>query len=91
MHEVTIKEGDIVSHYKRKRLTERDLKLSPNKYLYKIIGLAYNCTTEKETMVVYRALYNPYMLCVRTIGDFCSIIPEEGRYRFEKWDGEVAE
>ena len=91
MHEVTIKEGDIVSHYKRNHLTDRDLKLSPNKYLYKIVGLAYNCTTEKETMVVYRALYSPYMLCVRTIGDFCSIIPEEGRYRFEKWDGEVAE
>lgn len=91
METVTIKEGDIVSHYKRKRLTERDLKLSPNKYLYKIIGLAYNCTTEKETMVVYQALYKPYMLCVRTIGDFCSIIPEEGRYRFEKWDGKVAE
>lgn len=91
METVTIKEGDIVSHYKRDKLKELDLKYSPNKYLYKIIGLAYNCTTEKETMVVYRALYKPYMLCVRTIGDFCSIIPEEGRYRFEKWDGEVAE
>ena len=91
MHEVTIKEGDIVSHYKRMKLSEQDLYYHPNKYLYKIVGLAYNCTTEAETMVVYQALYKPYMLCVRTIGDFCSIIPEEGRYRFEKWDGEVAE
>lgn len=91
MHEVTIKEGDVVVHYKRYHLFASDLHYEPNKYLYKIIGLAYNCTTEAETMVVYRALYKPYMLCVRTIGDFCSIIPEEGRYRFEKWDGEVVE
>ena len=58
MHEVTIKEGDIVSHYKRNHLTDRDLKLSPNKYLYKIVGLAYNCTTEKETLQLYNRKRN---------------------------------
>lgn len=91
MGEVTLKEGDIVAHYKRHTLTDWDLKFSRYKYLYKIIGLAYNCTTEGETMVVYQALYKPYMLCVRTVGDFCSILPQVGRYRFEKWDGEAAE
>lgn len=91
MGEVTLKEGDVVVHYKRYHLFASDLHYEPNKYLYKIIGLAYNCTTETETMVVYQALYKPYILCVRTVGDFCSILPEEGRHRFEKWDGEVAE
>jgi hypothetical protein len=91
MGEVTLKEGDVVVHYKRYHLFASDLHYEPNKYLYKIIGLAYNCTTEAETMVVYQALYKPYILCVRTVGDFCSILPEEGRHRFEKWNGEVAE
>lgn len=77
--------------------TTRDMGCTVGSYnpsrtsLYKIIGLAYNCTKELETMVVYQALYKPYMLCVRTVGDFCSILPQVGRYRFEKWDGEVAE
>ena len=91
MGEVTLKEGDIVANYKRYGLYGRELQSEPNKYLYKIIGLAYNCTKELETMVVYQALYKPYMLCVRTVGDFCSILPQVGRYRFEKWNGEVAE
>ena len=89
---VTIKEGDIVVSYKRFGALPSDLKRCPNMYLYKIIGIAPNCSLDSEdtTMVIYQSLYhkNP-QLFVRDIGDFFAFIFDAGRYRFEKWEGEV--
>lgn len=48
--------GNIVSHFKRKELTEEELKENPNKYLYKLIGIG-NHTETNEQMVIYKACY----------------------------------
>lgn len=48
--------GNIVSHFKRKELTEEELKENPNKYLYKLIGIG-NHTETNEQMVIYEACY----------------------------------
>ena len=86
---LTINKGDVVVHYKRYRSLPKELSRTPDLYLYRIAGLVPNATTG-ETMVLYTSLYDE-RVWTRTVADFLSFVPEAGRYRFEKWDGAVAE
>lgn len=49
--------GDIVQHFKRRMLTEEQLKENPTAHLYEIIGYAEHTETH-ESFVVYRSLYS---------------------------------
>ena len=88
-YEREFKCGDIVKHFKRETLKETD---DPMSYLYQIIGVATDATTEEEgyqPMVVYKALYGGKYLFVRTIQDFFSKVDKDKypnikqEYRFE--------
>lgn len=46
--------GDIVKHFKYETLTDEEKK--QNKYLYRILEIAYHTETE-EKLVIYQALY----------------------------------
>lgn len=59
MREKEIREGDIVRHFKREWVTD-----GSTQYLYKVLAFAQHTETE-EQMVVYRALYPPFKVCVR--------------------------
>ena len=50
------RKGDIVQHFKRTMLTEKELKDNPTAYLYEIIGYGTHTET-KDEYVVYKALY----------------------------------
>lgn len=85
----TIKPGDIFKHFKRE-LQKGDTA----QYLYEILHFAHHSETD-ETMVIYRALYNPYKICARPYDMFMSEVDHEKypqikqKYRFEKvMDGE---
>lgn len=83
--ERTIKPGDIVKHFKR------EIESDNNKYLYEIICLAHHSETD-ETLVVYKALYEPYKICARPYDMFMSEVDHQKypdikqKYRFEKID-----
>lgn len=82
--ERTIKPGDIVKHFKREMQTGDNAN-----YLYEILCFAHHSETD-ETMVVYKALYEPYKICARPYEMFMSEVdhkkyPEvKQKYRFEK-------
>ena len=88
-YEREFKCGDIVKHFKRETLKETD---DPMSYLYQIIGVAENVSTEDEIyhpMVIYKALYGGEYLFVRQIQDFFSFVDKEKypdikqEYKFE--------
>ena len=82
--ERTIKPGDIVKHFKREMQTGDNAN-----YLYEILNFAHHSETG-ETMVVYKALYEPYKICARPYDMFMSDVDHEKypdvkqKYRFEK-------
>ena len=68
--------GNIVSHFKRKELTEEELKENPNKYLYKLIGIG-NHTETNEQMVIYKACYGDKETYCRPADMFFSKVDRE--------------
>ena len=55
MMENIFKPGDVVQHFKREMLPDKDAHT--DKYLYEIIGVATHSET-REPMMVYKALYD---------------------------------
>ena len=79
--------GDIVQHFKREKMTEKQL------YLYEIIGTARH-TENKEELMIYKPLYptectNGVDFAVRPLEMFLSEVDREKypdvtqKYRFE--------
>ena len=81
------KPGDIVQHFKRETLSQKDKE--KNIYLYKIVGLAKHTET-KEMVVVYQSLYGDFGMYVRPYDMFIGKVDKEKYpdirqvYRFEK-------
>lgn len=81
------KDGDIVQHFKREMLSDEER--DTNKYLYEIIGVALHSET-RESMMVYRPLYDDGGMYVRPLEMFLSEVDHEKypevkqKYRFEK-------
>lgn len=50
------RKGDIVQHFKRTMLTEKELKDNPTAYLYEIIGYGKSTETHEE-YIIYKTLY----------------------------------
>ncbi len=79
--------GDIVQHFKRETLSQKDKE--KNIYLYKIVGLAKHTET-KEMVVVYQSLYGDFGMYVRPYDMFIGKVDKEKYpdiqqvYRFEK-------
>lgn len=80
--------GDIVQHFKRETITEKD---DPNKYLYVIRDIAKH-TENGEDLVIYQALYTPFETYARPIMMFLSEVDKEKypnikqKYRFTDWN-----
>ena len=83
--------GDIVQHFKRETLSQKDKE--KNIYLYKIVGLAKHTET-KEMVVVYQSLYGDFGMYVRPYDMFIGKVDKEKYpdiqqvYRFEKVEEE---
>ena len=81
------KPGDIVQHFKRELLTEEER--AGNMYLYEIVSVALHSET-RESMMVYRPLYDDGGMYVRPLDMFLSEVDREKypdvkqEYRFEK-------
>ena len=81
------KPGTIVRHFKR------EIDNEGKNYLYEIIGIGHHSETN-EDMMVYRALYEPYRMCVRPLPMFMSEVDREKypdirqKYRFEVYHGD---
>ena len=78
--------GDIVQHFKREKMTEKQLNEEPNLYLYEIIGIARN-TEDKEELMIYKPLYatectNGVDFAARPLEMFMSEVDHQ-KYRFE--------
>lgn len=85
------KAGDVVQHFKRETITDRD----STEYLYLIVGTAKHTETG-ETLVLYKPLYGPppclagVDVAARPIEMFMSEVDHEKypnikqKYRFEK-------
>ena len=93
MEDRIFKKGDIVSHFKREKMTTEQLKQDPNLYLYEIIGTSRH-TENKEDLMIYKPLYNTECVAgvdyaARPLSMFLSEVdhekyPEiEQKYRFE--------
>lgn len=80
----TFKCGDIVRHFKRELVDPNSTQ-----YLYKIVTFAHHSETE-EQLVVYEAMYPPFIVCARPYDMFISEVDHEKypeikqKYRFEK-------
>lgn len=82
--------GDRVKHFKRELLTEEELKLEPNKYIYTIIAFAKDANTG-DNVVVYSCEYHNQdsKIWVRKESDFFSEVDHDKypnikqKYRFE--------
>lgn len=61
---VPFREGDIIKHFKRDMLSEKEKET--NKYLYKVLAVATHTET-KEQMLVYQALYYPFKVFTRPL------------------------
>ena len=72
------KEGDIIKHYKRDLVNEKEQ--DKNMYLYKVIAFAMHTETE-EKMLVYQALYHPFKCYVRPMDMVTADVPKD---RFAK-------
>ena len=81
------KPGDIVQHFKREMLSDEER--AANKYLYEIVGVATHSET-RESMMVYRPLYDDGGMYVRPLEMFLSEVDHgkypgvKQKYRFEK-------
>ena len=79
--------GDIVQHFKREMLSDEER--ATNKYLYEIVGVATHSKT-RESMMVYRPLYDDGGMYVRPLDMFLSEVDHDKypdvkqKYRFEK-------
>ena len=91
--ERVFKKGDIVRHFKREKMTEEQIKESPNVYLYEIIGTARH-TENKEEIMIYKPLYHTDCVdgvdfAARPLDMFMSEVDHEKypeikqKYRFE--------
>ena len=75
----------IVKHFKRELVSEES-----NEYLYKILDFAKHIETG-ETLVIYKALYEPYEIYARPLKDFMSKVDKtkypniKQKYRFEEY------
>lgn len=78
--------GDIVQHFKRELLTEKER--TGNMYLYEIVGVAIHSET-REPMMVYKPLYDDGGMYVRPLAMFLSEVDHKKypsvkqKYRFE--------
>ena len=59
--------GDIIKHFKYETVSPEDRE--KNLYLYELIDLAYDTNKETE-VVIYKALYSPFMIYTRELFDF---------------------
>ena len=83
--------GDIVQHFKREWVLEKDLEhpQDNSEYLYKVLAFAQHTETG-ERLVIYQALYAPFKTCARPYSMFMSEVDREKypgirqKYRFEK-------
>lgn len=93
------KNGDIVKHFKREKISEEQLKQEPNLYLYEIIGNAKN-TESQEELIIYKPLYSAECtkecdFAARPIKMFMSEVNHEKypeikqKYRFELLDNNL--
>lgn len=75
--------GDIVQHFKHS-----EAQADPNRYLYRIIGLATH-TENGEKLMVYQALYGDFSIYVRPYAMFMGEVDHKKypdatqKYRFE--------
>ena len=82
-----IRVGDIVQHFKREWVSGET-----SEYLYKVLAFAQHTETG-EKLVIYQALYSPFIICARPYGMFMSEVDREKypdvrqQYRFEKVEG----
>ena len=85
--------GDIVQHFKREKMTEKQLKEEPNVYLYEIIGTSRH-TEDNEELMIYKPLYSTECVegvdyAARPLDMFMSEVDHEKypeikqKYRFE--------
>ncbi len=80
-------EGNIVKHFKRETLSDKEMK--SNKYLYQIKGFAIHTETG-EKLVIYQALYSPFETYARPAEMFCGKVDRlkypniNQKFRFEK-------
>lgn len=80
-------EGNIVKHFKRETLSDKDME--SNKYLYQIKGFAIHTETG-EKLVIYQSLYSPFETYARPIEMFCGEVDRlkypniKQKFRFEK-------
>lgn len=80
-------EGNIVKHFKRETLSDKEME--SNKYLYQIKGFAVHTETG-EKLVIYQALYSPFETYARPVEMFCGKVDRlkypniNQKYRFEK-------
>lgn len=78
--------GQVVRHFKRQWADEKTTA-----YLYRIVGFATHTETEEE-LVIYEALYEPFITSARPVHMFCSEVDHEKypyatqKYRFEAVD-----
>lgn len=63
--------GDIVQHFKRETLSEKEKEC--NKYLYIVRDIAEHTETG-EVLVIYQALYAPFKTYARPAEMFCEEI-----------------
>lgn len=76
--------GDIVRHFKREWVSAET-----SEYLYKVLAFAQHTETG-EKLVIYQALYSPFIVCARPYAMFMSEVDREKypdikqQYRFEK-------
>lgn len=69
-----LRKGTIVKHFKRELNTPED---EPNKYLYKIIDIATDCSNNDKKVVIYQAMYGNCELYTRELDEFCSEVDKE--------------
>ena len=78
------KVGEIVKHFKRELVDQ-----STTQYLYRIVAFAHHSETGEE-LVVYEALYPPFMVCARPYEMFMSEVDHakypdiKQQYRFAR-------
>ncbi len=83
----TFHQGDIVKHFKRELASKQEK--DENKYFYKILDFAQHTETG-EKLVIYQALYYPFIIYARPEWMFMSKVDKEKypqikqEYRFEK-------
>ena len=96
MRNEILEPGTIVQHFKRELIPKKDRKFN-DKYLYRVIRVALDTTTNKK-IVVYDALYEneeaDFILFTRPLEEFMSEVDKtkypniKSKYRFTKYIGD---